>query len=330
MHADRTIGTGGVGLVGTVDSLAPEVLWQCTTRAACVEVYPVSIEQLPKIVDLRRYQVMEEAEAPEMIQGALSSLESRGHPFAGSRFSRMDWTEGLGVPVVSSVTEEIEVLLWVGCSGALVERNQKSIRALASLLNLAGVRYAILGREEKCTGDLARRIGHELLFEQLAQENIAKLKQYGMKKVATSCPHCFNSFRNEYPRLGEGFETLHHSEFLGQLIKAGRLNATPSDWRQLAFHDPCYLSRHNGITQAPRELLAQVSCRPITESERSGCASFCCGGGGGMSFVDEPAGQRVNQERSRELLETQANTVAVGCPFCTIMLEDGIHSLKGD
>ena len=317
------------GLSARVAAVAPEALWQCTTCAACVEACPVSIEQLPKIVDLRRYQVMEASEMPDSMQTALGSLESRGHPFAGSRFSRMDWTHGLEVPVAGEV-ESFEVLLWVGRGGALVERNQNSTRALAKLLQRAGVKYAILGRQEKCTGDPARRMGNEFLFEQLAGDNIKTLESHQVRQVVTACPHCFNSFKNEYPRLGAQFEVLHHTEFLGRLLESGRLKVSPSELRSLTFHDPCYLSRHNHQTSAPRQVLGGLTRQAILNPERSGRESFCCGGGGGMSFVDEPAGQRVNQERSRELLATGANTIAVGCPFCTTMLEDGVQAQSGD
>ncbi|MDA7867143.1 heterodisulfide reductase-related iron-sulfur binding cluster [Verrucomicrobia bacterium] len=318
------------GLSARLPALAPESLWQCTTCAACVEACPVSIEQLPKIVDLRRFQVMEEAAVPDSIQAAMTSLETRGHPFTGSRYSRLDWTEGLDVPVLSEAQPDPDVLLWVGCGGALVERNQKSTRSLATLLERAGVSYAILGREEKCTGDPARRMGNEFLFEQLAQENVDLMTKHKIKKVVTSCPHCFNTFRNEYPRMGAKFEVVHHTEFLGKLIESGKLKMKPGDLRKIALHDPCYLSRHNGITDAPRDLIRSASGTNLIEAERSGKESFCCGGGGGMSFVDEPAGQRVNQERSREMLETGANTVAVACPFCTTMMEDGVNAQKGD
>ncbi len=314
------------GLVERLPALDADRLWECTTCAACVEACPVSIEQLPKIVDLRRYQVMEEAAMPEPVQAALNSLETRGHPFSGSRSSRLDWTEGLDVPIWGEGAEEPEVLLWVGCGGALVERNQKSTRALSQLLSRAGVRFAILGKSEKCTGDPARRIGNEFLFEQLAQENIAALESRKVKKVVTACPHCFNSFKNEYPRLGAKFEVEHHTAYLGKLIESGRLKIKADDLRRITFHDPCYLSRHNGITEEPRDILNRVSSGGLLDPERSGRNSFCCGGGGGMSFLDEPAGQRVNQERSRELLSTGANTVAVGCPFCTTMLEDGVNA----
>ncbi len=312
------------GLAALLPALAPELLWQCTTCAACVEACPVSIEQLPKIVDLRRYQVMEEASVPESIQTAMTSLETRGHPFAGSRFSRVDWLEGLNIPSLNDTGESPEVLLWVGCGGALVERNQRSTHALASLLQRAGVNFAILGREESCTGDPARRVGNEFLFEQLAQKNIAKFAKHQVKKVVTSCPHCFNTFRNEYPSLGADFEVVHHTEFLGELIQRGHLKMKKGDLGKITFHDPCYLSRHNGITKAPRNLLGEISQEGLVETKRTGRESFCCGGGGGMSFVDDTAGQRINQERSRELLNTGAKTIAVGCPFCTTMVEDGV------
>jgi Fe-S oxidoreductase/nitrate reductase gamma subunit len=332
MHSEGV--TKGVedeaGLSARLPALAPEALWQCTTCAACVEACPVSIEQLPKIVDLRRFQVMEEATVPDSMQTAMTTLETRGHPFSGSRYSRLDWTEGLNVPVWAEAESEPDVLLWIGCGGALVERNQKSTRALATLLERAGVSYAVLGREEKCTGDPARRMGNEFLFEQLAQENVDLMTKHKVKKVVTSCPHCFNTFSNEYPRMGAKFEVVHHTEFLGKLIESGQLKMKPGDMRKIALHDPCYLSRHNGITDAPRKLIKSASGTEMIEAERSGKESFCCGGGGGMSFVDEPAGQRVNQERSREMLETGADTVAVACPFCATMMEDGVNAQKGD
>jgi Fe-S oxidoreductase len=212
----------------------------------------------------------------------------------------------------------------------LVERNQKSIRSLAQLLKKANVKFSVLGRDEKCTGDVARRIGNEFLFESLAKENIESFKKYKVKKVVTACPHCFNTFRNEYPQLGADFETIHHSEFLGGLLKSGRLKITEASERKIAFHDPCYLSRHNGITEEPRDLLQATSENSMTELPRNRQNSFCCGGGGGMSFIDEPSDKRVNHERANEILNTDADTVAVGCPFCTTMMEDGINATKGD
>ena len=224
---------------------------------------------------------------------------------------------------------DAEVLFWVGCGGALIERNQKVVRATAQLLAKAGVKFAILGREEKCTGDPARRIGNEFLFEMLAKENVETLRRYDVKKIVTSCPHCFNTFRNEYPQFGGAYEVFHHSEFLARLVAEGRLPAAAAGDKTVTFHDPCYLGRHNGVTDAPRTLV-QISAQRTVEMAMNREQGFCCGGGGGMSFVDEPKEKRVNQERARQALETGADVVAVGCPFCMTMLEDGINARRGD
>lgn len=315
--------------VGATPALSAEALWECTTCGACVESCPVAIEQMPKIVDARRFLVMEEAEFPDTMQQAIQSLETRGHPLRGAAFSRVDWAQGLDVKTLAD-TRDAEVLLWVGCGGALVERNQKVVRAIAQLLEKAKVKFAILGREEKCTGDPARRIGNEFLFSTLAQENIATLDKYQVKKIVTSCPHCFNTFRNEYPQFGGRYEVYHHSEFLAQLVRQGRLPADATEDRKVTFHDPCYLGRHNGVYDAPRELVQISTTSAPIEMQQSRENGFCCGGGGGMSFIDEPPNQRVNQERARQVLETGADVVAVGCPFCMTMLEDGINARKGD
>lgn len=316
-------------IINAVPSTAPEALWQCTTCAACVETCPVFIEQMPKIVDMRRFLVMEEADFPDTMQDAVTSMETRGHPFKGTQATRMDWTEGLNVRTINEA-RDAEVILWVGCGGALIERNQKITRSIAQLLEKANVDFAILGREEKCSGDPARRIGNEFLFEMLAKENTEKLNGYGVKKIITSCPHCFNTFRNEYPQYGGNYEVFHHSEYLAQLVETGKLQPSEKLEQKITFHDPCYLGRHNDVYDAPRQLV-QISARGgLTEVAQSRNNSFCCGGGGGMSFVDEPKDKRVNQERARQLLDTGADIVAVGCPFCTTMLEDGINARKGD
>lgn len=322
----------GSPIAGNVPAASPEALWECTTCAACVEACPVFIEQMPKIVDLRRYHVMEEAEFPDTMQEAITSMESRGHPFRGTQASRIDWTRGLDIKSIAEMPnpEEAEVLLWAGCGGALVERNQKVVRATAQLLEKAGVRFAILGREEKCTGDPARRIGNEFLFEMLAKENTQKLNRYKVRTIVTSCPHCFNTFRNEYPQFGGTFEVFHHSEFLAKLVDEGRLRPSARTEGIVTFHDPCYLGRHNGQYDAPRQLVQMTTRTTPREPEATRSDSFCCGGGGGMSFIEEPRDKRVNQERARQLLETGASTVAVGCPFCMTMLEDGINARKGD
>lgn len=316
-------------LVGATPATSAEALWQCTTCGACMEACPVFVEQMPKIVDMRRYLVMEEAEFPDSMQEAIASLERRGHPFSGAQASRVDWAEGLDLAHPRDA-EDAEVLLWAGCGGALVERNQRVTRATAELLKTAGVRFSILGRDEKCSGDPARRIGNEFLFETLAKANVATLNRYAVKAVVTACPHCFNTFKNEYPQYGGAFEVYHHSEYLARLVDEGRLSPSPESTKTAAFHDPCYLGRQNGVYDAPRQLVRIASRGRMVEMKRSRAESFCCGGGGGMSFVDEPAGQRVNQERAREAVETGADVVAVGCPFCMTMMEDGVNARRGD
>ena len=327
MHNE--VGNSKIKIINSVPATSPAALWQCTTCAACMEACPVFIEQMPKIVDMRRYLVMEEADFPDSMQQAITSLEKRGHPFSGTNATRVDWAEGLGVKLISE-TKDAEVLLWAGCGGALVERNQKVTRSTSLLLQQAGVKFAIMGREEKCSGDPARRIGNEFLFETLAKENVGNLNKYGVKKVITSCPHCFNTFKNEYPQYGGTFEVYHHSEYLASLVDEGKLTPLSQSKEKIAFHDPCYLGRQNGVYDAPRQLVQISAGGDAIEMERSRAKSFCCGGGGGMSFVDEPASQRVNQERAREAIETGAHVLAVGCPFCMTMMEDGISARKGD
>ena len=334
-------------IAGNVPAASPQALWECTTCAACVEACPVFIEQMPKIVDLRRYQVMEETKFPDTMQQAITSMELRGHPFRGTTATRLDWTRGLDIDLLSEMPNpaDVEVLLWVGCGGALIERNQKVVRATAQLLRQAGVRFAVLGREEKCTGDPARRIGNEFLFEVLAKENTDRLKRYKIKTIVTSCPHCFNTLRNEYPHFGGKFEVYHHSQYLAKLVDEGKLKAREGadgigSNGIVTWHDPCYLGRHNGTYDEPRRLVQlsmgsgsiqdSSSASTFREPEANRSESFCCGGGGGMSFIEEPRDKRVNQERARQLLETGATTVAVGCPFCLTMLEDGINARRGD
>jgi Fe-S oxidoreductase len=321
-------------IIGTLPATATEALWQCTTCGACMETCPVFIEQMPKIVEMRRFQVMEEADFPDKMQEAVTSLETRGHPFRGTQATRTDWTEGLEVKNLADLEKSenaaLEVLLWVGCGGALIERNQKVTRATAELLEQAGIKFAILGREEKCNGDVARRIGNEFLFAQLAEENVEKLNSYNVKKILTACPHCFNTFKNEYPQFGGHYEVIHHSEFLADLVKQGKIKTAPETIEKIAFHDPCYLGRHNGVFDAPRELVQISSRNKPVELARNKEKSFCCGGGGGLSFVDEPPDKRVNQERASEFLASGADTLAVGCPFCLTMMEDGVNARKGE
>ena len=263
---------------------------------------------------------------------AISSLEQRGHPFPGAQFSRVDWADGLEVPVLSEVEEpsKIDVLLWVGCANALLERNHSIVRSVATLLQDAGVRFAILGREERCTGDPARRIGNEFLFEQMATKNIQLFEKYGVQRILTCCPHCFHTFKNDYPAFGGTYEVEHHTTFLGGLVADGRLSPSPSAGQKVTFHDPCYLGRYNAIFDAPRDLVRSATGGVPLEMAANRTNGFCCGGGGGMAFAEEPPDQRVNRERARQAVDTGADVVAVACPFCMTMLEDGAASVAGD
>jgi Fe-S oxidoreductase len=313
-------------------AVAPGALFECTTCAACLEACPVYIEQLPKILDARRYLVMEEADYPQTMADAITSLEQRGHPFPGAQFSRVDWTDGLAVPLLSELDDpsEVDMLLWVGCANALLERNHATVRAVATLLRDAGVRFAILGREERCTGDPARRIGNEFLFEQLATSNIELLQKYGVRHILTCCPHCYHTIANDYPSLGGEFEVEHHASFLAGLVAQDRLAPTVDVGPSTTFHDPCYLGRYNGVFRAPRDLVRCATGGVAVEMADSRSGGFCCGGGGGMSFAEEPPERRVNRVRARQALATGAEVVSVACPFCMTMLEDGIGAVAGD
>jgi Fe-S oxidoreductase/nitrate reductase gamma subunit len=314
-------------LIGAV--IKEETLWSCTTCSACMEQCPVMIEQVPKIVQMRQHLVMEQAEFPGDLKAMIRSLEARGHPYSGNSASRVDWMHGLEIPILGETADaQYDVLLWVGCAGALNERNRSVTRSLAELLLRAGVKFAVLGRQEKCTGDPAKRIGHEMLFQQLAGQNIATLDGYGVKKVLTACPHCFNTMRNEYPQLGGNYEVVHHTEFLQQLIAQEKLKAKPGSLDKVTFHDPCYLGRYNQVYDAPRAVLDAVPGANVVEVENwNKRNALCCGGGGGFAFMEEKSGSRMNGNRSRQLLDTGAETIAVGCPFCMMMIDDGVKTV---
>ncbi|HXG52020.1 MAG TPA: heterodisulfide reductase-related iron-sulfur binding cluster [candidate division Zixibacteria bacterium] len=301
-----------------------ETLWSCTTCMACMEQCPVFVEHVPKIIDMRRYLVMEEGRLPGPMEQALRSLESRGHPYAGLSASRLEWCEGLDLRVLSE-GDRAETLYWVGCSAAMNVRQQKTARALARLLRRAGVDFAVLGERESCSGDPARRIGNEYLFRTLAQRNIEILKSHGVKRIVTACPHCFNALKNDYPRLGGSFEVRHHSEMLAELLREGRLRAPQKSDAKVTYHDPCYLGRYNDIYDEPRAVIETMSASGIAEMEQRRERSFCCGAGGGLMWADE-TGARINNERAGQALQTGAGIVGVACPFCMTMLEDGIKA----
>ncbi|MEU7715218.1 (Fe-S)-binding protein [Micromonospora chalcea] len=322
-------------LIGTAESggvIDPDVLWSCTTCGACVEQCPVDIEHVDHIVDMRRYQVLIESSFPSEAGVMLRNLENKGNPWGAPQNTREDWTKGLGfeVPRVGEV-DDFEYLFWVGCAGAFEDRAKKTTRAVATLLNEAGVSFAILGEGETCSGDPARRIGNEFVYQMLAQQNVETLneafegREKSKRKIVATCPHCFNTLGNEYGQLGGEFEVVHHTQLLAHLVSAGKLTPVQPVDGGVTYHDPCYLGRHNRIFAAPREVLGDSIQGELTEMPRNSERSFCCGAGGARMWMEEKIGKRINVDRVEEAMSTGAKTIAVGCPFCSTMLNDGVN-----
>jgi Fe-S oxidoreductase len=346
-----------VGPVDPVDVLAggvidPDVLWSCTTCGACVEQCPVDIEHVDHIVDLRRNQVLIESAFPSELGGLFKNLEKNSNPWGVSPRLRMDWAKKLPFEVkqVGSDLEdlsEVEYLFWVGCAGAFEDRQKKTTQAIAELLHTAGVTFAVLGDGEGCTGDPARRSGNEFLFQMLASANVETLNEVKATKVVVSCAHCFNTLKNEYPQLGGHYEVVHHTQLLNRLVRERRLlpvaalssapidgpaaipndnggNGSEPSGASVTYHDPCYIGRHNGVYTPPRELIAALPGVTLTEMPRHASRSFCCGAGGARMWMEEKLGTRINDTRTAEAVATGADKIAVGCPFCRVMLSDGL------
>ncbi|GGM43865.1 Fe-S oxidoreductase [Micromonospora sonchi] len=318
---------------GVID---PDVLWSCTTCGACVEQCPVDIEHVDHIVDMRRYQVLIESNFPSEAGVMLRNLENKGNPWGAPQNTREDWTKGLDfeVPRVGEV-DDFEYLFWVGCAGAFEDRAKKTTQAVATLLNEAGVSFAILGEGETCSGDPARRIGNEFVFQMLAQQNVETLneafegREQAKRKIVATCPHCFNTLGNEYGQLGGEFEVVHHTQLLAHLVATGKLTPVQPVDGGVTYHDPCYLGRHNRVFAPPREVLGSAigggSGDGVIEMPRNSERSFCCGAGGARMWMEERIGKRINVDRVEEAMSTGARTVAVGCPFCSTMLSDGVN-----
>ena len=321
------VGTAAEG--GVID---PDVLWSCTTCGACVEQCPVDIEHVDHILDMRRYQVLIESAFPSEAGVMLRNLENKGNPWGLNNTAREDWMTGLPFAVrkvTDAIPDDVEYLFWVGCAGALEDRAKKVTRAFAELLHTAGVEFAVLGSGESCTGDPARRLGNEFVFQTLGQQNVEVLNGVGagrdhdMKIVAT-CPHCFNTLANEYPQLGGHYDVIHHTQLLGKLVADGHLvPVTPID-EKITYHDPCYLGRHNRVYTPPREILDAIAGFTTTEMPRCKERGFCCGAGGARMWMEEKIGKRINVERTDEALATDADLISTACPFCIVMLSDAV------
>jgi Fe-S oxidoreductase len=329
------VGTAEVG--GVID---PDVLWSCTTCGACVEQCPVDIEHVDHIVDMRRYQVLIESEFPSELGTMFKNLENKGNPWGQNQSARMDWAKGLDfeVPVHEGerLDDDVEYLFWIGCAGAFDDNAKKTVRATAELLHRAGVNYRVLGQGETCTGDPARRSGNEFVFQLLAAENVETLntvfegREAGRRKIVTTCPHCFNTLGREYPQLDGHYEVVHHTQLLNQLVRERKLvPVAGSDGSDVTYHDPCYLGRHNEVYSPPRELVG-ASGAQLSEMPRHADTALCCGAGGARMWMEEHIGKRVNLERVDEAIATDTTKIATGCPFCRVMLTDGLTTRESE
>jgi Fe-S oxidoreductase len=319
--------TGKYDEVGHIidENVTEDVIWACTSCRACEIACPVFIGHTDKIYDIRRNLVMMESRFPAEVQGVFKNMETNATPWAFSAADRANWAEGLGVKTMAE-DSSVDLLLWVGCAGSYDDRNKKVLRAFVSLLKKANVKFAILGTEEQCTGDPARRIGNEYLYQTLAQANVETLNRYSVKKIVTACPHCFNTLKNEYPDLGGKYEVIHHSQYIAQMIGEGKLKPTKAVDETVTFHDSCYLGRWNGVYDQPRDVLKSIPQARVVEMKSHHDQSMCCGAGGGRMWMEETIGKRINVTRTEQALETKAGVIAASCPFCMTMMTDGVKS----
>jgi Fe-S oxidoreductase/nitrate reductase gamma subunit len=305
------------------ESILEDELWACTTCFACQQTCPVFVEHVDKVVDMRRYLVLMESKFPQEVKLVFKNMETNYNPWALGFASRGDWAKDLGVKILSE-DKNVDILCWVGCAGSFDDRNKKVSRAMVKILQTAKINFGILGSEEKCCGETARRLGNEYLASILIQGNIEVLKHYGIKKILTTCPHGYNTFKNEYPQFGGEFEVIHHTDFILDLLKNGKIKTDKKLSEGLVYHDSCYLGRYNQIYDSPRDILKSVSSGKFFEMEKRKEKSFCCGAGGGRMWMEEKLGRRINQLRVEQAKKTSAQTIATACPFCLTMLGDGI------
>jgi Fe-S oxidoreductase len=307
------------------ENVTEDVIWACTSCRACEIACPVFIEHTDKIYDIRRNLVMMESRFPAEVQSVFKNMETNATPWAFGASERANWAEGLGIKTMAEEAN-VDVLLWVGCASSYDDRNKRVLRSFASLLKKAGVKFSILGTEEQCTGDPARRIGNEYLYQTLAQANVETLNRYSVKRIVTACPHCFNTIKNEYKDFGGTYEVFHHSQFLAKLISEGKIKPTKTLDETITFHDSCYLGRWNNIYEQPRDVLKSLPAARVVEMKNNHDQSMCCGAGGGRMWMEEKIGKRVNVARTEQALDTKAGIIAASCPFCMTMMTDGVKT----
>ncbi len=314
------------GVINAYEGLSEEALWGCTTCYACVEACPVGNNQVNAIMEMRRHLVLAESKFPVELQNAFVNMENNSNPWGVGAHTRADWAEGLGVKTMAE-DSNVDILYWVGCAGAFDDRNKSIAKSFVKILQKADVKFGILGTEENCSGDSARRGGNEYLYQTLAQTNVDTMNGYNVKKVVTACPHCYNTIKNEYPQFGGNFEVVHHSEFINDLVKEKKLDvktAEDASSGKYTYHDSCYIGRYNDNYENPRDVVKKVSGGKLAEPSDHHTKGLCCGAGGAQMWMEEQNNDRVNIKRTKQLLDTGATTIATACPFCVTMITDGV------